>query len=414
MNKILFILVNLVTVCAASGQTWAQINSPTNLTLKSCSFTDQDTGWVITADLIYKTTDGGFTWTNQSYPPDPPNNDRYFNSVHFINSNVGIIACLNVTSTGYNPALLSTVLWTDDGGVNWLYKDLGNPGGHWDAKLINTNTAYAAGSYGNFKKTTDGGTTWTDLNVTGGFSGLKLYPISEDTVYYAGLDNLNIKGGYGKTVNGGTTWNSSVISTNTHFEAISFANYNKGWIGGAGGEIKITNDAGATWTPCNSGVTSEINDMAFTDTTNGWAVTDNGKIIHSANGGLNWNLEYNGSARLTAITFTKPNNIGYAVGDSGRILKYSANAGIKNLNSSSSIKLFPNPSDLSATLRSEKPFNNATLTLKNSSGQTAKEIKNISGHVITFSCDQLPAGFYFLYLKEGNTIITDKLIITKP
>ena len=412
MKKLLFTIIFFTSLLAVKGQTWSSINSPTNLRIKSCSFINQDTGWVITSDLIFKTINGGLSWTGQNYPPDPPTDTRFFNRIHFINSSVGIIACGNYLGSGTTPSLVSTILWTNDGGVNWVYKDLGNPSGYdLDARLASPTVAYAVGQYGKGKKTSDGGATWTSVNYTGLYSGVKLFSINKDSIYFAGLDNFDLKGAFGKTSNGGAAWNVTTISTNTSMQSVFFNDYSNGWICGYGGEIKRTANAGTNWTSCNTGITSRINDIAFTNSSSGWAITADGKIIHSNDGGLNWNIEYSGSVELTSISFTKPNNIGYAVGDSGRILKSAIYAGINNFKKSSNIKTFPNPFYLSTTLLSDELLNNATITIDNCFGSTVKQIKNISGRSVTLFIDDLPPGVYFLYLTGDRKIFVDKLII---
>lgn len=251
MKKLLFILILSTGLLTMKGQTWSVINSPTNLRIKSCSFINQDTGWVITSDLIFKTLNGGLSWTSQNYPPDPPNDTRFFNRIHFINANVGIIACGNYLNASSTPSLVSTTLWTNDGGLNWVYKDLGNPSDYdLNARLASPTVAYAVGQYGEGKKTSDGGTTWISVNYTGLYSGVKLFSINKDSVYFAGLDNFNLKGAFGKTSSGGSAWNVSTISNNSCMQSTFFSDYSNGWICGYGGEIKHTTDAGTNWALC--------------------------------------------------------------------------------------------------------------------------------------------------------------------
>lgn len=350
MKKQTCIIILLLTCRICSAQQWTQIFSPASQNLRSCSFINQDTGWVISGyiDSIYKTTDGGLSWITQNYPPDPHNNTRLFTSVDFIDANVGIIGCGNYFYLGADSDSISTVLWTINGGNLWEYKDLGDWTNDFvlDAKLADQNTAYTIGQYGLAKKTIDGGLTWIDVNYfsTGPYTGTKLFPINKDTVYFAGLDNIFFSGGaFGKTTNGGSSWSVDTISNNLMMQAIYFYDFNKGWLGGEGGEIKITNDAGVTWTNCNTGITNDITDIAFVDSLNGWATVSDGKIIHSTDGGLNWNIEYTDTIPLYSISFDKASNTGYAVGRYGRILKYLPTTSIENLNEKATFKICPNP-----------------------------------------------------------------------
>ena len=72
-------------------------------------------------------------------------------------------------------------------------------------------------------------------------------------------------------------------------------------------------------------------------------------------------------------------------------------------------EVFPNPLTSSvATLKSDIVLTNATVTIHNQQGRLVRETKNISGREINISRDNLPAGFYFIYLKQD-----DKILMTK-
>ncbi len=75
--------------------------------------------------------------------------------------------------------------------------------------------------------------------------------------------------------------------------------------------------------------------------------------------------------------------------------------------------IFPNPFSFSSTLFANKIFNDATLTMYNSTGEEVKQLKNISGKTVTLYRDNLPCGLYFIRLTEDNkTLLTKKLVVT--
>lgn len=77
------------------------------------------------------------------------------------------------------------------------------------------------------------------------------------------------------------------------------------------------------------------------------------------------------------------------------------------------INIFPNPFSYSTILQTDKYFNDATLTVYNSSGQIVKQLKNISGQTVTLFRDNLPSGLYFLRLtQESKVIMAGQLVIT--
>jgi uncharacterized repeat protein (TIGR03803 family) len=86
---------------------------------------------------------------------------------------------------------------------------------------------------------------------------------------------------------------------------------------------------------------------------------------------------------------------------------------VNEIETESSIAIYPNPFSSSTTLHSSNLFNNASLLVYNCFGQIVKQIKNISGQTVTLTRDNLESGFYFIRLTEGNKILTvDKLVIT--
>lgn len=95
---------------------------------------------------------------------------------------------------------------------------------------------------------------------------------------------------------------------------------------------------------------------------------------------------------------------------------YNLNCLPNNINQLSSneigIIVFPNPFSTQTTLQTDNLLYNATLTVYNLYGQTVKQIKNISGKIVTLHRDNLPSGLYFIRLTEKNTIIyADKFVI---
>jgi hypothetical protein len=87
--------------------------------------------------------------------------------------------------------------------------------------------------------------------------------------------------------------------------------------------------------------------------------------------------------------------------------------GINSLDEHQSLHLYPNPFNNQTTLRTDKYFQNARLTLNNNLGQTVKQMENINGQKIILERSNLSRGSYIIHLSENNKIIaTKKLIIT--
>ncbi|MCB0705191.1 MAG: T9SS type A sorting domain-containing protein [Saprospiraceae bacterium] len=76
-----------------------------------------------------------------------------------------------------------------------------------------------------------------------------------------------------------------------------------------------------------------------------------------------------------------------------------------------SLTISPNPFSTQTTFYSNNILKEATLTICNSYGQTIKQVKNISGQIISFNRDNLPSGLYLIQLAEDGIITTGKIII---
>jgi photosystem II stability/assembly factor-like uncharacterized protein len=415
MKKTLLLLASiLLFTINGQSQGWTKITVPTIASVTSCFFLNENLGWMITYNTIYKTTDGGTSWTTQSHPHYTTPIHEYFFRVQFINENIGIIAVGNYVFVGGDPAEAGSVLWTTDGGNTWIYKDIGSAiMNEPDIKLVNETTAYCIGDYGFAKKTTDGGATWNNINYDTDVAVQQLIPIDDHTVYFAGAKGSlgNTAGTFGTTANGGDSWNISPISTNDSMESIYFEDALHGWIGGSGGEIKRTADAGANWNSCNTGVTSTIKDIQFTEAAKGWAVTADGKVIRSVDGGVNWSEAYSGLYGLNSICFPSAGNIGYAVGDNGTLLKYNPNLAIKSEAAAADFALYPNPANDHVSLEFKNDFAVDSITIYNAWGQLVQTVpnKNVEQR-IDLNITSLQTGTYFVEIDSDKVKTTKKFV----
>jgi photosystem II stability/assembly factor-like uncharacterized protein len=230
-----------------------------------------------------------------------------------------------------------------------------------DIAMQDANTIYVGGLKGEMFKTSNAGTTWTELQ-TGTtkhissltFAGGVLYALAEGTILrcsdgsnFINTDIPNYQGNeiyffndyYGfitggptgkiaKTSNAGLTW--EVVQTNYqgNFKKVFFVSVTNGFAiaqekanGGAKCVILKTTDGGLNWTQVYEETNVVLNDLYFTDATFGYCVGNNGKILKTANGGNSFTVvTSNVTTMLNSVTFTN-DFIGYAIGTRGTILK---------------------------------------------------------------------------------------------
>jgi photosystem II stability/assembly factor-like uncharacterized protein len=181
------------------------------------------------------------------------------------------------------------------------------------------NTGYAVGFNGMVLKTSDGGSTWTQiLSGTSTDWYYSVYFTDSLTGYVAG-DKVWQCGVILKTVDGGITWNS-FNSNAKYLTSIFFVDANNGYAVGDTTILKTTN-AGSTWTTLISGVNEVLRTVYFPDLDTGYIVGNAGTILKTTNGGANWiDLSIGGNTTLCSVFFTDPET-GYAVGYNGLIIK---------------------------------------------------------------------------------------------
>jgi hypothetical protein len=66
------------------------------------------------------------------------------------------------------------------------------------------------------------------------------------------------------------------------------------------------------------------------------------------------------------------------------------------------LNIYPNPFSFETSLKTDISLKNGTITIVNSTGQTVKQINNITGQEITLYRNNLPNGLYFFRLTEEN------------
>lgn len=217
------------------GITWNPINITADYysPVQASAFVDDKTGFYADYYHIYKTTDGGNTWTKKYTDSIAP-----IGKIYFFDSQIGFFL---------NELYLYK---TANGGESWdkvkvSPADLGIP----NINFIDRKTGYVS-DYSGIYKTTDGGNTWAkqDLGIDLGADPFltSVYFIDAQTGFIGGNNGMLLR-----TADGGKTWkkieNRMLFYTvafkfldNTHGYALnkSFTSVN---------EIYETMDAGLTW-----------------------------------------------------------------------------------------------------------------------------------------------------------------------
>jgi photosystem II stability/assembly factor-like uncharacterized protein len=257
--------------------------------------TRQSSSW---GDGVYKSTDGGKTWTNMGLK-DTRSVARIV--IDPTNENVVYVAAQGHL---FGPNAERGVFKTTDGGRTWskvLFVDENTGATDLVMDPSNPQTLYAAtyqrqrrtwgfnggGPGSGIHKTTDGGATWTKLS-TGlpagdkGRIGLSLYT-TDPKVVYATIEARAPNGGIYRTLDGGATWEktSSLNTRPNYYSQIRIDPRDREHIYTLGSNrgFYFSNDGGKTFTELFSNVHGE--DHAL------WVDPDNGNhLVIGGDGGV--------------------------------------------------------------------------------------------------------------------------------
>lgn len=283
------------TLSTDGGNTWTSgtidlgVAVPNDLGISSISAVSATTAWVsvypIYADTsaggIWKTTDGGTTWTKQTSALFSNLTDSYANFVHFWDANNGIAA-------GDPESGEFEIYTTNDGGANWVRVDGANipdpdvagEYGYENRYAVSGNTIWFGTDLGRIFKSDDKGLTWVAYNTDSTDFGLDRFTFSDTNKGLLMTYNpINLY----STTDGGATWNP-VSTTGTVF------NTDIAYIPGTSTVISASSanplgssystDDGVTWTTID-GVSHGV--MSFLNNSFGFSA---GLNVNATTGGI--------------------------------------------------------------------------------------------------------------------------------
>lgn len=177
-----------------------------------------------------------------------------------------------------------------------------------------------------FLKTSNGGETW--FNFVNGLPGIASVNTLRDV--HAIDTNVMVCGSSGvfiKSTNGGASWSTIDVNTTERLRRMHFISSTEGWMVGSGGLIYKTTDGRDSWTKQTSLTTVSLYGVFFLDANTGFVVGDDGVLLQTSNGGTTWNLtdgleaaKVNDSFKdLTSVLFKDAQN-GWITGDDNVLL----------------------------------------------------------------------------------------------
>jgi Uncharacterized protein related to plant photosystem II stability/assembly factor len=365
-------------------------------------FVDSSLGWVGGNSGIFKTTDGGTTWTSQTLPV-AVNITR----IVFLSSNIGF-------AVGSNGTILKTI----NAGVNWIQKPSNVQRDLQSIYFKDSQHGWICGR-DTVLLSTDQGETWSTRSVP----TIALW----DICFRTSLEGWTVglyEGCY-KSTNGGDTWGSASapISGRSLF-GVCFPTLSRGIVIG-GEQIALSTDGGVSWSSVYNSGGSQLNSVSFADSLNGWVVgTD--KIVKTTNGGSTWHEQSwpTPYGYLTAV-HSPDKQHAWAIGD-GIILKTINGGEVTSVNSFSEVipnradlcQNYPNPFNPTTIINyrlSEKAF--VSLKVYDRLGKEVQTLvnteQNVGDHSVMFDGRALSSGVYFYRLRTGSFLSTKKFLLLK-
>ena len=267
-----------------AGDTWNFIHLGNSYQLNAVSFFNVNNGIIVNDNgELFKTTNGGTDWSQLA-----TSLNTYCLDIKWFDTNKIIVVDQNgIVHLSINAG----DSWTDTQLTGRLEK----------VKFLNANIGIIVGQNGAYK-TTDGGNSWTHLEINN-FTYLRSIAfIDENTIYV-----LGDIGYLAKSTNGGNTWETVNSGTNNFLLDITFNSGTGIIVGSYGTILKYQNylrivapNGGEHWK-----VGTEQNISWSTN------LTDNIKIDFSTDNGVTWNpVVASIPASSGNYKWTIPNNIG--------------------------------------------------------------------------------------------------------
>ncbi|MBS1492037.1 MAG: T9SS type A sorting domain-containing protein [Bacteroidetes bacterium] len=273
--SLFFILLLFIFINSAHSQFGWQLQNPKFTDdIVDCRWINQNTAFLAGFNFsLVKTTDGGQTWKHKTNGINFNDERQTIQLLEFINENTGYI-------------LTDKIYKTTNAGELWIPVSEGNI---WKASAVANGVIYAVTGMDNAKliKTVNEGSTWTELKDVSDLNFVQVKFLNALTGFFTCSPGINQK-----TTDGGNTWtNVNITQTGTprNLQNITFVN-NTGY-GIIDGRILKSTDLGSTWIEIynqnySTGLSVTSENVIFS-TIGGQS---NSRILKSLDGGSTWDF----------------------------------------------------------------------------------------------------------------------------
>jgi len=399
MNRIIFLILIILSTSPSLGDHWVQIASGTSQTLHSVYFKNTQVGYIAgDGGTILKSTNGGLTWVKLN-----SGTTRKLLSVYFITE-----------TTGYVAGEKGTFLKTVNGGDTWtsLFSDTTV---HFRQVVIpDYYFGYVTGSSSTLLRTEDGGNAWTNASPC---NNCELNYISFPDVSVGYVSGFSPPPGLGgflyKTSDAGLNW--YIVNPDFHSDFPFF--FSTTQLGCSLNEYRInrTEDGGQTWNTNYYAMQGYLTSIHFPNASVGYAVGSEETIHKTSDGGSTWGMQNWGfiwAYAFHAVYFPDP-LLGFAVGEYGIIYRTTDGGGPVGTQEFSSpqidTRVSYHPTEGTLTVETNGAPYRAIVSVLNIRGQELLRTEMIEKR-ISLDIRSFPAGVYLVSVLTGKGIETTKFL----
>jgi hypothetical protein len=400
---------------------WSEQTSGLTTALQSVSVVNDNVAWTCgSSGKVLRTTNSGVTWVNVS-GTIPTSLILY--CIFGWDENLALVTGVSGSNT--------SIYKTSDGGTTWTLTS-SHAGFGDDLYMTSATDAYFIGDPvgGNWDllKSTNGGDNWetwatvSTSNTTGTYNNAGCF--NGQQVWFSPVGDANFQ----YTSNMGVNWSVQSLSL-ANITATWFSSATVGMAGGSSTSagLLMTTNSGANWTTVTQTFIGSRSIAGITSTGSSWWVAkQDTTIYYSSDNGVNWEKQYRGPGTGVYYHMSKARtgeNI-WAVRSNGAISRYGQPlVGITPISNEI-------PSSFSLSQNYPNPFNPVTkinFTLPKSGLVTMKvydvlgkeittlvnEVKNAGIYKVDFNGAKLSSGIYFYKLESNGFSQVKKMMLIK-
>ncbi len=365
------------------GETWISLSEGYHETIFSVAFTDKQTGWAISQNLLLHTTDGDEHWNK-------------YDSISIFGGRKVVFADENhgwlLNNYGYE--LYKTV----DGGEHWTLLG-GIDGLGYDLYFSDTLNGWFINHDNKLYGTHDGGATWTKA-VLLEYLDVKDVVAENDNVWIVCENGNNYNAELYRSTDNGITWRKQYGDFGI-FNVMRIRRTDDGtmFILGENSKIFKSNDDGDDWELIND-QNFGLTDIFAVTSENIYAINSVSELVYTTNGGDVWNVSETAYGGFKDLWFF--DDQGWTAGENGviaRVNTLTLSSGSKSVVNDKPVSVYPNPGKDVINVKSE--VNTAYFEMFSTGGNNVFKEKIIKGNN-KFTVSDLPAGIYLYRVKNNN------------